>query len=305
MLTLLLAGCLPKLPAVSIGAVEPLPLVRTSNDRRWFVPVDVNGEPWVWFVDTGYAVSTCDDGLTDALSVVPRGRAVVRGETGRLRAQRAVLPTFELGGHRIAGLDCVVRDLHQTSSIRDPDEVRVAGVLGMDVFQAFQLELDPGVGELRLHPPGTFDVQGVELRSAWFDPRMRIAVDVGDERLWPHVDTGTFALYLDGVKLGLDPIATREGVVVRGTGSGEHVRDIHQYRETLGFAADTVRDVLISGRPQGGGSQGLVGLSLLSRYVTVWDFRNRRASFSPVEAKPVPQWRTWRASGATLEHSHF
>ncbi len=268
-------GCLPKPPTVTLGTVEALPLLRTSNDRRWFVPVDVNGEPWVWFVDTGYATSTCDDGLVAALSLVPRGLAVVRGETGRLRASRAVLPAFELGGHELAGLDCVVRDLNETSSIRDPDEVRIAGVLGMDVFRGFQLELDPTAGVLRLHPQGTFDVQGVELRSAWFDPRMRIAVDVGGKRLWPHVDTGTHALYLDGVKLGLDPVATRQGVVVRGTGKGEHVRDIHVYRETLGFAASTVADVVISGRPENGGSQGLVGLSLLSRYVTVWDFARR------------------------------
>lgn len=300
-----LAGCVFKPPTVTYGPMEALPLVRTSIDRRWYVPVMVDQEPWIWFVDTGYAITTCDDDLAEELRLETGGRTIVRGENGRLVAERAELPDFELGGHTIQGLTCVVRDLDLTSSIRDPDEVHVAGVLGMDVFSRFQLQLDPEAPELRLFPPGTHSVDGVPLRSVPWDRRVRVPVMLDEGVVWPHVDTGTNALYLDGLELGLDPVNIRENVVVRGTGAREQVRDIRQYRESIGFAGDLVHDVLINGRRSRAGTQGLVGLSLLSRYVITFDFQAKRASFGPARWAKIPLWAEWRSAHHHPEKSRI
>lgn len=303
MLILLLA-CFPK-PEVELGAMEPLPLVRTSNDRRWFVPVDVNGEQWVWFLDTGYAATTCDDDLLEELEVPTRGRAVVRGENGRLTAERADLPRFELGGHTIGGLQCVVRDLDRTSSIRDPREVNVAGVLGMDVLGHFQVQLDPELAELRLHPPGTLEVEGARLRRVFWDPRVRVAVDIGGKRVWPYLDTGTSSVYLDGARLALEPVGTRKNVVMRGTGHREEIRDIHQYREDIRFADVPLEQVVVNGRARGNGAEGLVGLSVVKRFVSTWDFPNGRVQLAPASADQVRRWSEWRAASRPPRSSGF
>lgn len=303
MLILLLA-CFPK-PEVTLGTMEPLPIVRTSNDRRWFVPLEVNGEPWVWFLDTGYAVTTCDDDLLEALRLPSRGRTVVSGENGRLIAERADLPPFELGGHTIAGLSCVARDLDRTSSIRDPREVPVAGVLGMDVLRHFQMELDPERAEVRLHPPDTLEVVGAPLRRTFWDPRVKVSVDIGGQRVWPYLDTGTSSVYLDGERIGLVPIGVRENVVMRGTGHREQIRDIHQYREDVVFAGVPVPGVVVNGRRKGRGASGLVGLSVVKRFASTWDFPNGRVHLAPAIAYEVRTFGEWRAASRMPTSSGF
>ena len=67
MILLALAGCAYTLgrPTVTYAErPEPLPIVRTTVDPRWYVPILVEGDGlWAFFVDTGYSYTTCDDGL--------------------------------------------------------------------------------------------------------------------------------------------------------------------------------------------------------------------------------------------------
>src|SRR5690606_40302547 len=101
-----------------------------------------------------FTLTTCDDELARDLAAVPRGRVRLQGEIGRIDARLADLPPLELGGHRLERVRCVVRDLHTTSSIRDPAEVRVAGVLGADLLRRFRVIVDPERATLTLLDPG-------------------------------------------------------------------------------------------------------------------------------------------------------
>ena len=130
---------------VDYGEPTALPIVHPNNDRdRWYVVADL-GEPGehLFFFDTGYGTTTCDDDFVASLGLEPRGRVRVRGEAGTVDAGRVKLPPITLGGHQLNNVWCLVRDLNSTSSIRDPGEVPVAGVLGADVLSPFVAEIDP------------------------------------------------------------------------------------------------------------------------------------------------------------------
>ncbi len=273
MIAAVLIGCAARLghPVVEFGAGPAvLPLVTTSADReRAYVGVDVPGQgTWVFFFDTGYAWSACDDGLARALALDPRGRVRTRGTLGAVRAPVAVLPDLWIGGHRVSGLHCTVRDLATTSSIRDPEEVRVAGVLGSDVLARFGLVWRPE-GAVELHAPteplsldglSTFDVR----REHRPGRRPRIPLDVGDERVWAVIDTGSNGTLVRN----LDVPGSEERVALRGSGAGDaDVRVVMRWDV----------DVQLGGRPLGLASlrstsgPALVGLDLLGDRPVVLD----------------------------------
>lgn len=312
---LALVGCGHRLgvPHVTYGDPEPVPLVRMLADARWYVPMEVEGHgDWVWFLDTGYSYSTCDDGLIEALGVTSGGRTVVRGELGRLRTSKARLPSMRFGGHALDGLVCQVRDLNATSSIRDPADVRIAGVLGMDVLRPFLVTMDPADGLVLLqdprHPtplePGDGTVRLRRERRVGI--RALVPLDVGDRRVWPVLDTGASGTHLDGDQLGLVPSAVRDGVVVRGTGgSGTTTRTVAYYDldEVRLGALDPGR-VVVAGRTRGAGA-GLLGLNVLGRYRATYDFRRRRAHFVPVLGRPLPTWAAWSEAGGEVPGSRL
>lgn len=314
LIALSLAGCAPRLgpPRVTYGASRPLPLVQPSTDaRRWYLPMDTTAlGPVVWFVDTGYTFSTCDDDLSDALGLVPRGRVRIRGELGRVRASKARLPPMELGGHRIRNLVCQVRDLDSTSSLDDPDEVPIAGVLGMDVLRRFRMVVDLGKGELSLLDPGEvrrLPRRGEDIsvlrRSGLRGMRMRVPLRVGEEVAWLILDTGATNTYVDGARIGLEPSYAMENVTVRGTGmGGSEIRRLWSY-ELDGVGIGNVRTgaATVFDRDRRWWEPGLLGLDLLGRFHQEYDFAHHRARLVPMRPRPLPQFSTvWEAEGEEI-----
>lgn len=308
MILLALAGCAYTLgrPTVTYAErPEPLPIVRTTVDPRWYVPILVEGDGlWAFFVDTGYSYTTCDDGLIEALGLETHGRTVVRGELGRLPTTKAILPTVTLGGHALDGLVCQVRDLDRTSSIRDTDEVPIAGVLGMDVMRPFVVRMDPQRGELVLgapdaHPGVDGETPGAVRmrRENRFGIRTLVPIRVNDQTVWPVLDTGASGTHLNGERIGLEPTRVREDVMVRGTGgSGTALRTIAYYEVMdLTLAGASPGMVVFTGR-DGGIGAGLLGLNVLSKFVATYDFQSGYAHFEPVTPRRLPTWSEWRSA---------
>lgn len=303
------SGCAYRLgpPEVAWGATRPLPLVHPSNDtRRWYIPVESERlGPHLFFVDSGYSYSTCDDDLVSALGMATRGRVRVKGELGHIRVTKARLPAMDLAGHRIEGLVCQVRDLQHTSSIRDPAEVPVAGVLGIDVLRRFHVVFDPEAGVMELRPPReTPDLpragEGVvRMRREFLGIRARMPLSVDGHETWPIVDTGASETYLDLERLGLEADWQQANVTVRGTGgSGSEVRTLSFYDATVRVGARELGAVTVTGRPRAPGVPGLVGLDILGQLRAEYDFDARRARFTPVAPADLPSWAQWRARGA-------
>jgi len=221
-------GCGYKLgpPDVAYGDPEPLILLHPSSDgRRWYIPVESDTlGPQIFFVDTGYGSTACDDDLVEGLGLETRGTVRVRGELGVLKATKTRLPDLRLGGHTLSKITCQVRDLGETSSIRDPREVPVAGVLGMDVFRQFRMIIEPETARIHLLDPSKAerldreDPSVVRLRREWFGQRTRVPLTLQRKTAWPLLDTGSTTTWIDGQRLGLEISRRQEGVAFRGTG---------------------------------------------------------------------------------------
>lgn len=296
------AGCGPR---VTYGAPEPLPLVSTSVDPdRWYVWLDGGPAlgPTLWFFDSGYSSTTCDDQLAARLEL-PKGAPVrVRGEASSIQARRSPLPPLFLGGHAVRGARCVVRDLNTTSSIRDPAEVPVAGVLGADLLLPFLVTIDPAGPSLTLAKPprdplfSRDDPHAVRLGTdRWLGGRPEVRFRVDGRRAKAVIDTGASGTYLDVARPGLEPSATAEGVAVRGTGQGGQVtRDLAWYEVELDLAGHHLPITVI----QREGASGLLGLNAVGGLEQTWDFKHRRARFVAVTPAPVPSWRKHRFGSA-------
>lgn len=306
------AGCGYRLhsPPVTYGDAAVLPLLQPSSDyERWYVPVHTEAGPWLLFLDTGYSYSTCDDGLIDALELETRGRVRVKGELGKVKVTKARLPPLTIGTHRVEGLTCQVRDLGSTSSISDPDEVPVAGVLGMEVLRRFRVILDPAEGTATLLPPRSVERlprtgEGIVRmrRENWSGMRVLVPTLVEGRRTWPILDTGADATHVDGERMGLQPTRTRDNVTVRGTGTTPtETRTLSYYlvaSVSLGGAATGALELTDRSRskctdPLLREGQGLLGLDVLGQFRQELDFRTHRARFTPVEPTPLQNWSRW------------
>lgn len=302
---LLLCGCGYRLGRIDVtyGEATPLALVQPSTDtRRWYVPVhsDTLG-PHLFFVDTGYDYTTCDDDLIRGLGLKTRGRVHIRGELGKVDATKARLPPLALGGHQIGEIVCHVRDLDSTSSIGDPDEVPIAGVIGMDVLSQFRTAFDPRAGVLTLQDPAAVprllrgDAGVAPLRSPLVGKRVRMALEVDGQRLWPILDTGATNTYIDGARIGLEPTYQLDGVTLRGTGNnGSTIRSVSYFEiDDIAVGGIQTAPVTLMDRDRRWWQPGLLGLDLLARFHQDYDFHRGRVRLTPTHPQPLPQWREW------------
>ncbi len=304
---LVFVACAPRLghPRVHYGPeMALLPVVQPSTDsRRWYVPVDA-GEAgsWVFFVDTGYTNSTCDDAFVEALGLVEKGHSRVYGELGSIRTGKAELPVLQIGGHRVEGLVCQTRDLASTSSISDPSEVPVAGVLGMDVFRHFRTRFDAGTGRIELLDPDREEPlavrpNAVRLRreQLGFGLRAHLELVVDDHTTRTLVDTGATDTYIDGGRMGLEPSLVREGVTLRGTGrtSSTTVDVVHYDIDRVGLGTTFVGPVTLTDRQRKVGSPGLLGQDVLGLLRSDFDWLGGWAVFAAVRPADLPTWAAW------------
>ena len=300
---LVCAACHRGVPRVDYGEAHPLPLVTpTTDNKRWYLPMDTPSGPQLWFVDTGYSRTTCDDDLVQSLGIKPRGKRRMRGEAGTLRVQRATLPPMELGGHRIPKLTCMVRDLNTTSSIDDPREIPIAGVLGIDVMRPFRAVLDPENGQILLHDPRSLDRLDVaddnvvRIRGErWLANRVTVSLGVGELNTRLVLDTGASNTYLDGTRLGLEPSWTEQGVRVRGSGPNGVIVVDRAYFDVpvLSLGAETFGPLTLTDRPNAWWEHGLLGLDVTTRFTLELDFRSRAMRLTPVEPASRPSWLVW------------
>jgi hypothetical protein len=292
-LTALPAAARPFPPATVVVApvAVSLPLVEMPGDPlRLYVRVDdpALGER-IFFVDTAFSRTTCDDDFVASLGIEPaRTCARSRGELGTVRLQKARLPDFSLGEHQIVELTCAVRDLDSTSSILSAPGPKTAGVLGADLLGHFVVGIDPGAGTLTLTDPALDPVEDgpgvaplrLENRRG---PRLRLPVLVDGQETWPLLDTGATRTQLDATRLGLPFVAEREGVD-RGTGPAREEARTFRFHEAASVivAGQEAGPLRVLDRPRARGVPGLLGQDVLGRYALRIDATHGWVEVSPV-----------------------
>ncbi len=279
------AGPFPK-PRPSYGE-EPvaLPLERVPGDpKRLYVRVEDEAlGARLFFLDTAFSRTTCDDGFADDLGLeVRRTLARSRGELGTIRLGSIELPAFEIGGHRIEGMNCAVRDLDSTSSVASTAERPVAGVLGANLLARFVVVIDLDAETVTLLDPaehGLEDGPGVVRlrRERWVGPRVRLPLEIDGRTRWPLLDTGATRTHLDARRLELPLLEEREGIA-RASGSTNAERvvfRIHQATDVL-LAGQQAGPLRVLDRRRAACVPGLAGQDLLASFTLTIDTRHRR-----------------------------
>jgi hypothetical protein len=200
-----------------------------------------------------------------------------------------------LGEHTLSGVRCQVRDLGTTSSIVDPPEGRVAGVLGIDVLRHFVMEIDPVAAEVTLTSPIDRPVGTSERlrREGHLGPRLLLRIEAEGRHLTPVLDTGADQTWVRGKAADLVATQVETGVTVRGTGApGGVVRDLTYYHlPEVGVGGYTLRDLVFIDRSNPWWSDGLLGLDVIGRFHGIYDLSRRRYSIVPAEPAAIPPWQ--------------
>jgi hypothetical protein len=271
----LLAACHPP-PRVTFGPEAPLAVERPADDARRLYVRDGDGRRW--FLDTGYARTTCDDDLVAALGLEARGRVRVRGASGRVRAAHATVPALSWGGHTVEGIRCTVRDLPTTSSLGDG----VAGVMGMDVLRGFTLVLAPARDRVVLGPPRAEPLAGaIRFRPARVHGfGARLPLTLGRDVVWPLVDTGANVTCVDAARLSAPPPEVGQ-VHLRGSGGGGGRLVPTWSARDAALAGHPLPPMTVVSLPRPWHAPDLLGLDVLSRFETTWDFGRREVVITP------------------------
>ena len=169
----------------------------------------------------------------------------------------------------------MVRDLDTSSSITDPPEVPVVGVLGMDLLRHFRFSFDAKERVLSLERPSKPVDLPTKTNRAAFSKRLNTSVSIVDKPVRVLVDTGATDTQIPGKRLGLKPSKIHVGATMRGSGGvGWTVHDLTHYQETVRidpYAYWTVELTESLSPP------ALLGLDILNYANQTWDPTYRRA----------------------------
>lgn len=285
---------------VEYGATQPIPIVHPSRDvKRWYVVVQTESfGKQVFFLDTGYAITTCDDSFVQQHNIATRKLLrKVRGISGKAKATKAIVPSFQLGGHTIEKVVCTVRDLHSTSSIKDPREFPVAGVLGMDILRQFRVRIDPVEATLTLRNPDESErlQPNIRLRREYgFGLRATTQLQVGGFPSWLIVDTGASITLLNGKKRRLRNQEKLSSTKIKGSGTSKKKpsKPVQRYRiPNLGIVGLPATDGIIYHRTGKPFTPGLLGLNILADWIQEYDWDHKEAQFTPTPEGPkIPRY---------------
>jgi hypothetical protein len=150
------------LPAVLARAQVSAPLTVVKFDlyhNRVYVPVKVNGEgPFAFVLDTGASMSGLDSALAQRLGTKPKGKTDLQGngeDRGRIEVTRIV--TLSVGGTPIeTGMVGIV----PFAELETYEGRTVDGVLGLELFKQYLVEIDYERETLKLYESATYSHNG-------------------------------------------------------------------------------------------------------------------------------------------------
>lgn len=197
------------LPLLALLAVAPpvnaqttLPL-NIEND--WFVvEVSVGGVPGRFVLDTGAAITAVSERGVERFELTPGDPTEIQGASGAQRVVRTVLPELEWGPRRLVNAPAlVVPDRTLTpGGASGTGSTPYDGILGVEVFSAWDVVLDPLRGRIVLMDRG--DVLPSELEVRLGPPLkaerplglLSIPVEVGGISMPAIVDSGSRRMIL-------------------------------------------------------------------------------------------------------------
>ena len=256
-----------------------------------------DGEPALFLVDTGAAISAISEDTAERLGLdVLREYSWLEGLSGRTPFHRAVVPSMKLGEATLTDVEVAVGVNGVPTSA---GWMPLDGILGNNVWSQFVVEIDYPADTLVLHRPGTFKMPRKAAPMYFDGSRVLTGITIVTETDPPRsgemiiqLDTGASELLLSGSNaLPFEGGAAvwSEGVEpVFGIGAADIMPTSTFFRRTRRFPVDQVGlggrtvDVDFDARwlnyeqgPFVGPSDlpGLAGHELMEDYVAIFDYR--------------------------------
>jgi hypothetical protein len=162
---------------------------RQPGRRHLLVRPKINGADVGWFVlDSGATVMCLAKDVADSLGLPVLGRAVASGWSGPAETAFRQGRTFELGPLRIE--DTKYLEIPASFGL-DSSSVRIAGIVGYDLFRRAVIEIDVKTPQVRILPTGA-EVPAAAWQRLRLDgglPSVQCALAGGREE-WFAIDTG-------------------------------------------------------------------------------------------------------------------
>jgi len=249
----------------------------------------VNGKDVGWFIfDSGAEIMVIDPAAADGINLPKVGTEQLVGVGGVEKSSFRIAKDFELGPMKIQDIKFAEFDLKQISTFF---HVKVAGVVGYDVFRRAVISLDLGKPKMAIYNP-----KGYQLTTgAWtpfiFDsgnPVVEASYE-GDHKGLFRLDTGA-----NGTVTFHSPTVTSEhllenrpthGVMTGGVGGMSTSKmGALKYFELGGHRFENVQAVFSeakSGAFTDGYLAGNIGQDFLLPFTLIFDFGNSRIAFVP------------------------
>jgi hypothetical protein len=251
-------------------AVRHLP-----GQRHLLVRPKINGAEVGWFVvDSGASTMCLAKNVADSLGLPVLGDAVANGWNGTAKTAFRQGRTFELGPIRIDN----TRYLETPASFGlDSAKVRIAGIVGYDLFRRAVVDLDVKTPRMRILP-ADLDTPASAWQPLRLDaglPAVRCTVAGGREE-WFAIDTGAAftVIFLPRLaqELGLTPRDPKDQSPFRQV-------DLRDF-QVAGRTYPRWYAFVLSGRgfPEDRWLGGALGRWLLWDYRLVFDYRHERVA---------------------------
>jgi predicted aspartyl protease len=279
----LLALCLP-VPAL---AEMPVQIATTGHAT---VPVSGSFGTAQFVFDTGAEASAVYADFANSAGLAVAGSETLQGQTGADEVPLVLLGSISLDGIQKDGLKAVKLDPRA-------DGVKLAGIVGLDVFGDRTVDFDLPRKRISLLAPGSRPAgRGTQSVGALVTTGnlLTVPVRIGEVTATAVIDTGARKTRINwalGRLLGLDPTSLAKGDVIQGatnkaidTGAAR-ISNVYLGGQVLADAPVLVADLPVfeafgvSGRPA-----IILGLDWLDKTRMVIDFPARQVWFEAVEA---------------------
>jgi len=246
-------GCVPALAQCDIPPVTELPLL---GEERPIVPVIIQGREAVMMVDTGAEATSVTPEAAKLLNLPrdPLKYSMIRTVAGEESRPNAMLNHLRVGSLDFGRQSVPVIALGSANTFGGR---LIAGLIGMDFFGAYDIEVDVPGHRMALYPRsactpaeppwarGTY----VALETiATPHRRLMVPVSINGHRIIALLDTGAQGELLTreaAERIGLSTMQIDSGPVAHGISAGAHTYPVRMFRfDSFTVAGETVRRIV-------------------------------------------------------------
>jgi hypothetical protein len=274
---------------------EPIAKVSfTLFHNRVYLPVEVNGRgPFEMVLDTGAAISGLDEANAQSIGLHDKGKAQLTGNgASRLKIAIAKNVAFRVGKAELEEKTVALVPFRELESYEGR---AVAGVLGVNLFRRYIVEIDYFHKTLALYEPQTFAYHGpgeiVQLHfgdAAMFEATLEFEGG-GSLQCTLGVDSGTYSALLFH-----RPYVQKHRVLLAGSGIDSFGFGIGgEFPEKLGrvgllrIGALALKEPIAafsdanSGATSKADYDGTIGGAVLSRFTVIFDYPHHKMILEP------------------------